>query len=302
MDIDAQGVDTARMSSPLDLRRLAQFVAAADHGSLTKAARSLFMSQQAMSAAMRLLEKEVGAELFTRQGRNVVLTAAGHKLREGAPALLAATESLSEAARRAAHDRVPAFMVGHTPAITSEEAFDLVAPVHRVMPELSITVRQMFPDEIEEALIERTIDVGLRRGVSTPNDLAAAGLGYDKLRLAVDSSHPLVERQDLTLSDVVGFTLIVWAPPQASFYTDFLVSSCRRAGFEPRFVVNPIQGTPPVTAVVGNDYVALVTAPAGSALGGRVVVLDLSDAPMVPIQALWLPHTTSAARSALLSR
>ncbi len=300
MDVDDQGIDTGRASSPLDLRRLAQFVAAADHGNLTKAARSLFMSQQAMSSAMRLLEKEVGAELFTRQGRNVVLTAAGHKLREGAPALLAATESLSAASRRAAHDRVPAFIVGHTPAVTSEEAFDLVTSVRRAMPQLSITVRQLFPGEIERALIDRTIDVGLRRGVNTPTDLAAAVLGYDRLRLAVDTSHPLVGRQDLTLADIAEFTLIVWAPPQHSFYTDFLVSACRRAGFEPTLVVNRIQGTPPVTAVAGNDYVALVTAPQGQALGGRVTVLDLSDAPMVPIQALWLPHTISAARSALL--
>lgn len=300
MDVDAHAADTGRAPSPLDLRRLAQFVAAADHGSLTKAARSLFMSQQAMSSAMRLLEKEVGAELFTRQGRNVVLTAAGRKLREGAPALLAATESLAAASRRAAHNRVPAFIVGHTPAVTSEEAFDLVAPVRRALPELSITVRQLFPDEIKHALIDRSIDVGLRRGVSTPTDLAAAVLGYDKLRLAVDSSHPLVGRRHLTLADIAEFTLIVWAPPQHSFYTDFLVSACRRAGFEPSLVVNQIQGTPPVTAVVGNDYVALVTAPEGHVLGGRVSVLDLSDAPMVPIQALWLPHTISTARNALL--
>jgi len=300
MDVDVQGADTGRVQWPLDLRRLAQFVAAADHGSLTKAARSLFMSQQAMSSAMRLLEKEIGAELFTRQGRNVVLTAAGRKLREGAPALLAATESLSAASRRAAHEQVPAFMVGHTPAVTSEEAFDLIAPVRRAMPELSITVRQLFPDEVERALIDQTIDVGLRRGVSTPSDLAAAVLGYDRLRIAVDSSHPLVGRRDLTLADIAESSLIVWAPPQHSFYTDFLVSACRRAGFEPTLVVNHIQGTTPVTAVVDNDYVALVTTPEGSALGGRVTVLDLSDAPMVPIQALWLPHTISAARSALL--
>ncbi|MFD3747427.1 LysR substrate-binding domain-containing protein [Nocardia sp. NPDC058633] len=284
----------------MDLRRLAQFVAAADHGSLTGAARALFMTQQAMSSAMRRLEDEIGAELFTRQGRNVILTPAGHKLREGATALLAASGSLAAAARRAAESEVPAFIVGHTPAITSEEVFDLIAPVRRARPKVSITVRQMFLDEIERALIDRTVDVGLRRGVSTPTDLAAAVLGYDRLRLAVDSAHPLAKRRSLTLSHIADSTLIVWAPPMRSFYTDFLVSSCRRAGFEPTLVVNPVQGTPPVTAVAGNDFVALVTAPAGPALGGRVTVLDLTDAPLVPVQAIWLPHTISAERSALL--
>ena len=65
--------------------------------------------------------------------------------------------------------------------------------------------------------------------------------------------------------------------------------------------VNKTQGTPPVTAVIDNDYVALVTAPAGTALQGRVDVQPLIGPPMVPIQALWLPHTISEPRTVLLN-
>lgn len=298
--MDMMWGDASRSSDPMDLRRLSQFVAAADAGSLTSAARSLFITQQAMSSAMRQLEKELGVALFTRQGRRVVLTPAGHKLREGAPALLAASAALAAAARRAAEETVPAFVVAHTPAITSDEAFDLIAPIRDALPGTSITVRQMFPSAIETALIERTVDVGLRRGVTTPPDLAAAVLRYSTLRLAVDASHPLADRSPIRLTDIAEWTLMVWAPPTLSFYTDFLVSVCRRAGFEPELAVNPVQGTPPVTAVAGNDCVAFVTAPAGPAMGGRVIVLELSDPPVVPIQAIWLPHTISAERNALL--
>lgn len=120
--MDVMPRDAPRSSDPMDLRRLAQFVAAADSGSLTSAARSLFITQQAMSSAMRQLEKELGVALFARQGRRVVLTPAGHKLREGAPALLAASAALAAAARRAAEEAAPAFVIAHTPAITSDEA------------------------------------------------------------------------------------------------------------------------------------------------------------------------------------
>jgi DNA-binding transcriptional LysR family regulator len=298
-DIDDPS-ETARAASSIDFRRLSQFVAVADSGSLTRAAHSLFMTQQAMSAAMRQLEKQIGTALFAPHGRSLVLTPAGHKLREGAPTLLAAAEALATATRQAAHERVPAFVVAHTPAITAEEAFHLITPVRLASPEVSITVRQMFLDDIERGLFDHTVDVGLRRGVSTPSDLAAAGLGYNELRIAVDASHPLAERPDLALADIADYTLIVWAPPMHSFYTDFLISSCRRAGFEPTHTVNPIQGTPPVTAVAGNDYVALVTATPGPALEGRVVVKSLTDAPKVPMQAIWLPHTISQPRNALL--
>ena len=54
-------------------------------------------------------------------------------------------------------------------------------------------------------------------------------------------------------------------------------------------------------AVIGNDWVAFLTAPAGPAMGGRVQVLALADPPMVPIQALWLPHTISEPRTILLA-
>ncbi|MGM5069185.1 LysR substrate-binding domain-containing protein [Rhodococcus qingshengii] len=298
--MDVISKHTLRSSDPMDLRRLAQFVAAADAGSLTSAARSLFITQQAMSSAMRQLEKELGVELFARQGRRVVLTAAGRKLREGAPALLAASDALAVAARRADEEVMPAFVVAHTPAITSEEAFDLIAPIRHAQPDTSITVRQMFPEEMEVALIERAVDVGLRRGVTTPPDLAAAVLDYSTLRLAVDATHPLARRDSIGLKDLAEWTLMVWAPPTHSFYTDFLVSACRRAGFEPNLAVNLVQGTPPVTAVAGNDCVAFVTAPAGPAMGGRVRVLELRDPPVAPIQAIWLPHTISVERNALL--
>jgi DNA-binding transcriptional LysR family regulator len=289
------------MGGPLDLRRLSQFVAVADHESLTLAASRLHVTQQALSSAMRQLEREMGVVLFNRHGRRLVLSAAGQTLREGAPILLAAADALSEATRQiTAEDQRP-FVVGHSPAITAEEAFMLIESVRRALPELSVTARQLFPSELQQGLLDRSIDVGLRRGATTPTDLAAAVIGYDELRVAVRAGHPLIYQNSLQLTDIADFTLVVWAPPTFSFYTDFLVSACRRVGFEPNLLVNKTQGTPPVTAVVDNDHVALVTAPTGDALGGRVHVRPLIDPPMVPVQALWLPHTLSEARTVLLA-
>ncbi len=64
----------------MDLRRLRYFVAVADHGGFTAAARELFVSQPALSLAVKELEAELGARLFDRLGRRTVLTAAGRAL------------------------------------------------------------------------------------------------------------------------------------------------------------------------------------------------------------------------------
>ncbi|MGW4632823.1 LysR substrate-binding domain-containing protein [Nocardia sp. NPDC004415] len=291
-----------RPDRPLDLHRLQQFLAVADTAGFTSAAARLHLTQQALSTAIRQLERQLGVPLFDRSGRRLRLTAAGEVLRDGARALLAAAASLAEQTHQAGVEAPRPFVIGHTPAITSEEVYLLLAPVRARLPTVSVTARQMFPDALVGALYDGEIDLALRRGVAMPADLAAAIIAYHPVRVAVANTHRLAERERVRIDDLRAESVIVWAPPGHSFYTDFLLSTCRRAGFEPRFVVNRVQGTAPVTAVADNDCVAFVTAPVGPALGGLVRVLELADPPLAPTQALWLPHTVSPVRDLITVR
>lgn len=65
----------------LDLNLLRVFAVVADAGSVTTAADRLYLTQPAVSAALRRLHRAVGAQLFVRQGRGLVLTARGRGLR-----------------------------------------------------------------------------------------------------------------------------------------------------------------------------------------------------------------------------
>ena len=64
----------------MDSRRLQHFVAVVDHGGFTAASRATFVSQPALSLAVKELEAELGIFLFDRIGRRVQLTDAGHAL------------------------------------------------------------------------------------------------------------------------------------------------------------------------------------------------------------------------------
>src|SRR5699024_9651779 len=66
-----------RMPSP---RAIKSFIAAAKYQSFTRAAESLCVTQAAISRQVRELEDVLGRELFTRQGRSIELTEAGHIL------------------------------------------------------------------------------------------------------------------------------------------------------------------------------------------------------------------------------
>ena len=64
----------------LDLRALRSFVAVASAGSISSAAHSLHIAQPALSVQIKQLEEQLGAALFDRHPRGVVLTAVGERL------------------------------------------------------------------------------------------------------------------------------------------------------------------------------------------------------------------------------
>ncbi|SDU56028.1 LysR family transcriptional regulator [Gordonia westfalica] len=76
----------------MDLHLVTYFVAVVDHGGITRAAQSLYISQPSLSQAIRTLEKRLGVTLFDRTGRRLELTEAGRKLDDAARRILADVE------------------------------------------------------------------------------------------------------------------------------------------------------------------------------------------------------------------
>ena len=71
---------SSRYGTQLDLNLLRVFLVVAETGSVTRAAANLYVTQPAVSAALRRLSNAIGAPLFARQGRGLVLTSRGEKL------------------------------------------------------------------------------------------------------------------------------------------------------------------------------------------------------------------------------
>ena len=194
------------------------------------------------------------------------------------------------------------YVVGHTPALDSTEAYALLEPVIDAFDDVSFTFRQMFPDQLSPALLDGSIQLALRRGVVPDRDLATAVLGYHPVRVAVLSSHPLAQRDAVDLTDLAHERIALWAPPGASYYSDLLLGACRRAGFEPDYVVSRVQGAATVAAPLTTGAAAFVTHPVGPVMDGRVTVVDLQPPLLVPVQAMWQRHTYSPIRDLLLTQ
>ena len=283
----------------LDLRKVEHFVAVVEERSMTRAAARLHLSQQALSMSMRALERELGVPLLDRSRRGVALLASGEALYADAVPLLAAATAAIGRARRADRGEPELLRIGHTPAVTGIEVTEMLAgaPAHGA----SVQVVALPSDELNERLRDRSVDIGLSRATAPAAGLAGQVVARHRLRLAVRAGHRLAHRHAVTLPELAAETLIVGAPPGVCAYTDLLLGLCRRAGFEPRHRVTPVQGTPPVTTVLGTDGAALVTEAPGPAVGGAVRVVELEPETTVPVLASWRRDTRSALRDVLVA-
>jgi DNA-binding transcriptional LysR family regulator len=97
---------------PFDLRALEIFLAVCESGSMAQAARSLDLTQPAVSLAIAELERKTGTTLFDRDVRPLALTLSGGLMRQRASALLADARQIAPLLRDAKQGQVPIIRVG----------------------------------------------------------------------------------------------------------------------------------------------------------------------------------------------
>ena len=190
------------MHDPLQIRHLRYFLAVAEAGSFSRAADRLGISQPSVSQQMRDLEAGLRVSLFQRRGKRILLTSTGVLFQEHARAILRQLETfLQEVTSEPGHLR-GALHVGVVPILNVALMPDLLGLFATKHPGISLTVEEISSTEIETALEEGRMDVGLGFLTRHSPNLRYERLCNDEFALIVAENHPWWKRRVVQFSEL----------------------------------------------------------------------------------------------------
>lgn len=141
----------------MNFDRLRMFAAVVRTGNLRRASELLHLSPAAVSKALKQLEREVGFALTRKSGRGIAITERGRELARQAAPILERMQDLTDSVRSLKPDR-------RSVRLGSFEVFStyfLGAWTAHCAPDLDYTIHELVPGEIEQAIADGLVDLGL---------------------------------------------------------------------------------------------------------------------------------------------
>lgn len=200
------------MRNGLILSRLSAFAEVASALNFTAAARSLNVSQPALTRTIHLLEQDVGARLFDRTSRKVQLTPAGHEMLPIVERLLHDAETAAAEMTSFVEGRRGVIRIAAIPSLVGTVLAQAIKAFSAERPE----VRFQIDDALSGAVVDRVVrgeaDFGLAAAPSPDVRLSFEGLLQEPIGLVCRRDDPLARRRQLRWGDVADRGFVAMSP------------------------------------------------------------------------------------------
>jgi LysR family cyn operon transcriptional activator len=219
--------------------------AVADHGSFTRAAAALHVSQPALSQQIRQLEGRMGAQLLDRSGRTVRPTDVGEAYLRHVRRALDELEVGGRAIRDVQDLSSGALRLGFTPSFAIYLLGPLIRRYRDRFPGIVLTITEMAQEEMERAVSTDVLDVGLAFSDVLAQDVEWLPLHTERLSLIVGQEHPAATGdREMDTAALAAESLALLGP---TFATRVTVDRYLRR-----------HGVQPLVAVEANSIAAIV--------------------------------------------
>jgi len=205
------------MREAFETRQLVAFVAVVREGGFTRAARTLGLTQSAISHALRALEDDAGCKLLLTVGKQPRLTDAGEELYGAATRILDEMSAVRLGLGERGQWGRGRLRIGASAAACQFLLPDILREFTHCFPEFNISLEVADTPESLERLRHREIDLALVLGPEVPAGCRFQPLFVDEVRFLVSPRHPWAARGRATLSELPAQTLILHGKRSRTF-------------------------------------------------------------------------------------
>ena len=192
----------------IDFLGLEAFVAIAERGSFQRAARHLSLTETALSHRIRKLEADLGARLFVRTGRAVVLTPLGLELLPKAERALADLAAGWDGVRRSSREQAARLTIACLPSLAVAHLPAAIAALSATHPEVRVTVLDNSATEIADHVESGRAAFGVSMAMTRRWDLLVEPVVEEPFVLIGPRDHPLIAGGPVGWADLAGQALV----------------------------------------------------------------------------------------------
>lgn len=194
----------------LQLRTLQIFCAVANHGSFSRAALELGLTQSAASQAVQHLEEHLGMQLIDRSLRPLALTRAGRIYRDGVQQLVHDYQSLEDEVKSLGRQLVGRVTVASIYSVGLSYLPEATRAFAERHPCVEVAVEYTKPSRVVDLVAGGDVDLGL---VSYPDEaklVRSVLWQQEPMRLICAPGHSLSQRDEVRLADLHGLPMIAF--------------------------------------------------------------------------------------------
>ncbi|WP_366183506.1 LysR family transcriptional regulator [Flavobacterium ovatum] len=182
--------------------RLQVFVTAANRLSFTKAASELYITQPAVSKHIQELEDSYKIKLFDRKGSKISLTQAGEILLKHSRNIFEIYRTIDFDMSILTKERQGSLRLGASTTISQYVISPLLADFHSKLKDIKVNLRNGNTEHIENALINKEIEVGIVEGQSKNPSIKYTAFLKDEIVLVCRTNHPLARKRNISITEL----------------------------------------------------------------------------------------------------
>lgn len=196
----------------MTLDQLRMFLAVAERGHVTRAARALNLSQSAVSASIAALQTQHGVRLFDRVGRRIALTEAGRLFVEEARSVLSRAEAATLMLEDLAQETRGRLRIHASQTVASYWLPSKLVELQNTSPGIEIGLKIANTAQVAGAVMEGAADIGFVEGEIDEHELTRQIVARDQLVMVMAPDHPLAKRRNIKPSDYPELEWILREP------------------------------------------------------------------------------------------